>query len=207
MFIRSMVSNHSPLMQISRSACLLSRTIFYNDAEPEMRVRFSICHELAHSLLETEDEDLADAFAGELLAPSPVIRTRGVRTAEELANDFGLSITAANRALYRGKNWVGYRLPKDNPAWQIVRWIDGEKERPVTPSVPEPEVTKKLPPLLSKEEKERLTPEQQKKIASIRRRRRKIAKQLPEAEEVTDLISDFGMAFDVLDYQRFGEGL
>ena len=54
---------------------------------------------------------------------------------------------------------------------------------------------------------ERLTPEQQKKIASIRRRRRKIAKQLPEAEEITDLISDFGMALDVLDYQRFGEGL
>ena len=199
--------SYEKLMRISRSACLLSRTIFYNDAEPEMRVRFSICHELAHGLLETDDEDLADAFAGELLAPSPVIRTRGVRTAEELANDFGLSITAANRALYRGKNWVGYRLPKDHPAWQIVRWIDGEKERPVTPSVPEPEVTKKLPPLLSKEEKERLTPEQQKKIASIRRRRRKIAKQLPEAEEITDLISDFGMAFDVLDYQRFGEGL
>ena len=199
--------SYEKLMQISRSACLLSRTIFYNDAEPEMRVRFSICHELAHGLLETDDEDLADAFAGELLAPSPVVRTRGIQTAEELAKDFGLSITAANRALYRGKKWTGYRLPKDHPAWQIVRWIDGEKGKPVAPSAPEPEVTKKLPPLLSKEEKERLTPEQQKKIASIRRRRRKIAKQLPEAKEVTDLISDFGMALDVLDYQRFGEGL
>jgi len=61
--------SYEKLMRISRSACLLSRTIFYNDAEPEMRVRFSICHELAHSLLETDDEDLADAFAGELLAP------------------------------------------------------------------------------------------------------------------------------------------
>ena len=71
----------------------------------------------------------------------------------------------------------------------------------------ETESTIKLPPLLSKEEKEKFTPEQQKKIASIRRRRRKIAKQLPEAEEITDLISDFGMSFDVLDYQRFGEGL
>lgn len=199
--------SYEKLMRISRSACLLSRTIFYNDAEPEMRVRFSICHELAHGLLETEDEDLADAFAGELLAPSPVIRTRGVQTADQLAKDFGLSISAANRALYRGKKWTGYRLPEEDPAWQIVRWFDGEKTVRLIHDLQETEATIKLPPLLSKEEMERLTPEQQKKITSIRRRRRKIAKQLPEAEDVTDLISDFGMALDVLDYQRFGEGL
>jgi len=197
--------SYEKLMQISHSACLLSRTMFYNDREPEARVRFSICHELAHDLLETEDEDLADAFSGELLAPSPIIRTRGIATAEQLAEDFGLSISAANRALFRGKKWTGYRLQKDHPAWQIVRWFDGEKENPETVIVPETEVPKRLPPLLSKEEKEKLSPEQQKRIASIRRKRRKIAKQLPEAEEYTDLISDFGMSFDVLDYQRFGD--
>lgn len=197
--------SYEKLMQISHSACLLSRTMFYNDREPEARVRFSICHELAHDLLETEDEDLADAFSGELLAPSPIIRTRGIATAEQLAEDFGLSISAANRALFRGKKWTGYRLQKDHPAWQIVRWFDGEKENPETVIVPEIEVPKRLPPLLSKEEKEKLSPEQQKRIASIRRKRRKIAKQLPEAEEYTDLISDFGMSFDVLDYQRFGD--
>ena len=197
--------SYEKLMQISHSACLLSRTMFYNDREPEARVRFSICHELAHDLLETEDEDLADAFSGELLAPSPIIRTRGIATAEQLAEDFGLSISAANRALFRGKKWTGYRLQKDHPAWQIVRWFDGEKENPETVIVPEIEVPERLPPLLSKEEKEKWTPEQQKRIASIRRKRRKIAKQLPEAEEYTDLISDFGMSFDVLDYQRFGD--
>lgn len=197
--------SYEKLMQISHSACLLSRTMFYNDKEPEARVRFSICHELAHDLLETEDEDLADAFSGELLAPSPIIRTRGIATAEQLAKDFGLSISAANRALFRGKKWTGYRLQKDHPAWQIVRWFDGEKEKPERVIIPEIEVPKRLPPLLSKEEKEKWTPEQQKRIASIRRKRRKIAKQLPEAEEITDLISDFGMSFDVLDYQRFGD--
>lgn len=197
--------SYEKLMQISHSACLLSRTMFYNDREPEARVRFSICHELAHDLLETEDEDLADAFSGELLAPSPIIRTRGIATAEQIAEDFGLSISAANRALFRGKKWTGYRLQKDHPAWQIVRWFDGEKENHETVIIPEIEVPKKLPHLLSKEEKEKWTPEQQKRIASIRRKRRKIAKQLPEAEEYTDLISDFGMSFDVLDYQRFGD--
>lgn len=199
--------SYEKLMRISRSACLLSKTIFYNDTELETRIRFSICHELAHGLLETDDEDLADAFAGEFLAPSPVIRTRGIRTADQLAGDFGLSISAANRALYRGKKWTGYRLPEEDPAWQIVRWFDGEQTMQLVHGLQETEAAIKLPPLLSKEEKERLTPEQQKKIASIRRRRRKIAKQLPEAEELTDLISDFGMSFDVLDYQRFGEGL
>lgn len=199
--------SYEKLMQISRSACLLSRTIFYNDEEPDTRIRFSICHELAHDLLGTEDEDLADAFAGEFLAPSPVIRTRGIGTADQLAEGFGLSIAAANRALFRGKKWTGYRLPQDHPAWQIVRWFDGEKEHPEQFTSPEIVIPKRQPPLLSKEEMERLTPEQQKKISAIRRRRRKIAKQLPEAEELTDLISDFGMAFDVLDYQRFGEGL
>ena len=200
-------SSYEKLMHISRSACLLSRTVFYNDAEPEKRIRFSICHELAHGILGTDDEDLADDFAGELLAPSPVIRTRGIRTADQLAKDFGLSISAANRALYRGKKWTGYRLPEEDPAWQIVRWFDGEQTMHLIHDLQETEATIKLPPLLSKEEKEKFTPEQQKKIASIRRRRRKIAKQLPEAEEITDLISDFGMSFDVLDYQRFGEGL
>ena len=197
--------SYEKLMQISHSACLLSRTMFYNDKEPEARVRFSICHELAHDLLETEDEDLADAFSGELLAPSPIIRTRGIATAEQLAENFGLSISAANRALFRGKKWTGYRLQKDHPAWQIVRWFDGEKEKPEKVIVSEDESPKKLPPLLSKEEKKEWTPEQQKRIASIRRKRRKIAKQLPEAEEYTDLISDFGMSFDVLDYQKFGD--
>ena len=194
--------SHEKLMQISHSACLLSRTMFYNDMEPEARVRFSICHELAHDLLETEDEDLADTFSGELLAPSPIIRTRGIATAEQLAEDFGLSISAANRALFRGKKWTGYRLHKDHPAWQIVRWFDGEKENPEAAIIPEIEVPKKLPPLLPKEEKEKWTPEQQKRIASIRRKRRKIAKQMDGVEGTANPIVEFGLIEEELEYLR-----
>lgn len=196
--------SYEKLMQISHSACLLSRTMFYNDKEPEARVRFSICHELAHDLLETEDEDLADAFSGELLAPSPIIRTRGIATAEQLAKDFGLSISAANRALFRGKKWTGYRLQKDHPAWQIVRWFDGEKEKPEKVIIPETATPKKLPPLLSKEEKEKWTPEQQKRIASIRRKRRKIAKQMDGIEGTKNPIVEFNLIEEELEYLRIG---
>ena len=197
--------SYEKLIQISRSACLLSRTIFYNDEEPDARIRFSICHELAHDLLGTEDEDLADAFAGEFLAPSPIIRTRGIGTADQLAEGFGLSITAANRALFRGKKWTGYRLPKEHPAWQIVRWFDGEKEQLEGVASPEIEVPKRQPPLLSKEEKERLTPEQQKIIARIRRKRRKIAQELEDIEGQKNPIEEFGLLEAAMESWRLGE--
>lgn len=197
--------SYEKLIQISRSACLLSRTIFYNDEEPDARIRFSICHELAHDLLGTEDEDLADAFAGEFLAPSPVIRTRGIGTADQLAEGFGLSITAANRALFRGKKWTGYRLPKEHPAWQIVRWFDGEKEHPEQIAAPEIAIPKRQPPLLSKEEKERLTPEQQKIIARIRRKRRKIAQELEDIEGQKNPIEEFGLLEAAMESWRLGE--
>lgn len=192
------------IKRISTSACLLDRTIYFNDCQSLERVRFSISHEIGHDILETEDEDLADAFAGELLAPSPIIRTRGIATAEQLAEEFELSISAANRALFRGKKWTGYRLQKDHPAWQIVRWFDGEKEKPETVIVPETEVPERLPPLLSKEEKEKWTPEQQKKIASIRRKRRKIAKQMDGVEGTSNEIVEFGLLENELEYIRLG---
>lgn len=192
------------IKRISTSACLLDRTIYFNDSQPLERVRFSISHEIGHDILGTEDEDLADAFAGELLAPSPIIRTRGIATAEQLAEEFELSISAANRALFRGKKWTGYRLQKDHPAWQIVRWFDGEKENPEKVVIPEIEIPKRLPPLLSKEEKERWTPEQQKRIASIRRKRRKIAKQMDGIEGTGNEIIEFGLLEEEMEYLRLG---
>ena len=192
------------IMQISPSACLLSRTVFYNDREPLFRIRFSICHELAHDILEIESEDLADMFASEFLAPSPIIRTRGIRTADELSEMFELSISASNRAIFRAKKWTGYRLPKEDPAWQIIRWFDGDAkaEEPIVPEVTAP---KRLPPLISAEEKEKWTPEQQKRIASIRRKRRKISKQMDGVEGTANPIVEFGLFEEEMEYLRLGE--
>lgn len=195
------------ILKISDSACLLDRTIYFNDKQPIERVRFSICHEIAHDLLETEDEDLADLFASELLAPSPIIRTRGYKTADEVAESFELSISAANRVLYRGKRWAGFRLPSSDPAWQIVRWFDGEKRNPEPQTVPEKKQSKRLPPLISKEEKEKWSPEQQKAIASIRRKRRKIAKAMDGVEGTSNMVIEFGLLEHELEYRRLGGGL
>ena len=191
------------IRQISDSACLLDRTIYFNDSQPIERIRFSLAHEVGHDVLETDDEDLADMFASEFLAPSPIIRTRGIRTADELSEMFELSISASNRAIFRANKWTGYRLPKEDPAWQIVRWFDGDAkiEEPI---VPETTTPKRLPPLLSKEEKEKWTPEQQKRIASIRRKRRKISKQMDGVEGTKNEIIEFGLLEEEMEYLRLG---
>ena len=90
-----------------------------------------LAHELGHYFLQTADEDLADTFAAQFLAPAPLIRTRGYRTSDEVREAFRISTTAANRALFVGKKWTGYRLPKTAPEWLLIDWFDGIKTAPV----------------------------------------------------------------------------
>lgn len=198
------------VLLFSDSACLINRTIYFNDTQPLSRIRFSIAHELAHVILDSDDEDAADDLAAELLAPAPVIRTSGCRSTDDVAAMFGISATAADRAWFRGRRWTGSRLPQEAPEWRIVRIFMSDV--PARTEAPEPlkieeHTGKRLPPLLSREEKERLTPEQQKKIASIRRRRRKLAKQMPGAEEGTDDLNRFFSMDDALGFQKWGGGL
>ena len=65
--------------------------------------------------------------------------------------------------------------------------------------------SKRLPPLLSKEEKERLTPEQQKIIARIRRKRRKIAQELEDIEGQKNPVQEFGLLEAAMESWRLGE--
>ena len=192
---------------LSDSACLVGSTIYYNDAQIPERIRFSIAHELGHYFLQTADEDLADTFAAQFLAPAPLIRARGYRTSDEVQEAFRISTTAANRALFVGKKWTGYRLPKTAPEWLLIDWFDGIKTAPVIETTPEPvkPKPKRLPPLLSKEEKERLTPEQQKIIARIRRKRRKIAQELEDIEGQKNPIEEFGLLEAAMESWRQGE--
>ena len=104
---------------LSDSACLVGSTIYYNDAQIPERIRFSIAHELGHYFLQTADEDLADTFAAQFLAPAPLIRTRGYRTSDEVREAFRISTTAANRALFVGKKWTatGCRRQLRSGSW------------------------------------------------------------------------------------------
>lgn len=96
--------------------------ISYNDiGKPPARVRWTLAHELGHifcghfleiegcGLSEVPDElmkemeEEADYFAASLLAPFPAIRKTKAKSAEDVRNYFGLSVSAAN---YR---WTEYR--------------------------------------------------------------------------------------------------
>ena len=104
---------------LSDSACLVGSTIYYNDAQIPERIRFSIAHELGHYFLQTADEDLADTFAAQFLAPAPLIRARGYRTSDEVREAFRISTTAANWALFVGKKWTatGCRRQLRSGSW------------------------------------------------------------------------------------------
>ncbi len=86
--------------------------IFYNDAAPIGRQRFTIAHEIGHVVLghfdaghfaiwrrrapdPDADETQANQFAARLLAPACVLHALDTKTPEEIAQLCGLSITAA----------------------------------------------------------------------------------------------------------------
>ena len=76
----------------------------------ERRRRFTAAHELAHCVLghlgdggtapTKKQEREAEHFAAELLAPLVVVRSCGIRSAEELARMCGISKAAAENRLY-----------------------------------------------------------------------------------------------------------
>jgi len=93
------------LMQTSGDAFIIrrERMLYYNATADRRRQVFSKAHELGHIVLVTNDEDEADDFASNLLAPRPVIFAKQLKTAEQISQTFGISISAANNALIRGR--------------------------------------------------------------------------------------------------------
>lgn len=87
-------------MELSHDAVTIGKTIYYNDKYPNTRIRFTLAHELGHIILDTENEDLADTFAGALLAPRPMVIAYGCETADDIKKRFNISISAANHAVY-----------------------------------------------------------------------------------------------------------
>lgn len=95
----------------SKDAFRFRMTIYYNALNTEGRVRFSLMHELGHYILghtksTPDNEDAADYFASQMLAPRVAIKKNGCTTSEDLHTLFGLSYAAANRTLTDYKNWI-----------------------------------------------------------------------------------------------------
>ena len=93
------------LLAFSKDAMTLrkEKLILLNEDKPDRRKRFSLAHELAHVILPTQNEDEADGFASELLAPSALIHAHRLASADEVKDFFGISIQASNRAIMRHK--------------------------------------------------------------------------------------------------------
>ena len=83
---------------------LETKTVLYNDKRDIRRIRFTLMHELGHIVLkDNKDEDGADAFAAEILAPLAVIRHKHFKTAKEISDFFQLSMSASNISILRSK--------------------------------------------------------------------------------------------------------
>ena len=91
------------LMNISGDGFIIrsEEKLYYNADAFCKRILFTIGHEIGHLVMVTNDEDIADEFASNLLAPRPVIFAKRLKTAEQISETFGVSISAANNALIR----------------------------------------------------------------------------------------------------------
>ncbi len=85
--------------------------IIYDDTVSKERIRFTVAHELGHIFLghplkegyhartidtdRPDTEKNADMFAARLLTPACVVWGLGLRTAEEIKQEFGISYSAA----------------------------------------------------------------------------------------------------------------
>lgn len=103
------------VIEISKG--LFVNCIYYNDAMPKKRIRFTIMHELGHlNLGHTEHSDLAESeanhFAKYSLAPPPLVHNSQVEDYVELAAVFELSKECAFYAMKNYTNWVKYGSPK-----------------------------------------------------------------------------------------------
>lgn len=88
----------------------LTKTIAYNKGRPRCRIRFSLCHELAHIVLNHEcvskqNEAEANYFASNFLAPRMAIHYSGCKNARDVAKIFYLSEEAAEIAFDDYRRW------------------------------------------------------------------------------------------------------
>lgn len=101
-----------------------TKTILYNAAvNNERRIRFSIAHELGHIIMiEPTNEDVANNFASDLLAPRPIVFAEKLHTADEIAKYFHVSISAANNVILSMRKTKEYLQHYDMIDYFEMRW-------------------------------------------------------------------------------------
>ena len=87
-----------------------SKTVAYNSNKPQSRVRFSLMHELGHHVLEhksdsPQNEQEANCFASNILAPRIVMYYAKCQNALDVRKIFGLSSEASEYAFNDYCRW------------------------------------------------------------------------------------------------------
>ena len=114
------------ISKYSKDAFRFRMSIYYNSLNTDKRIRFSLMHELGHYILghtsETlENENEADMFASNIIAPRVAIQHFDVMTADELHDIFGLSYSASNRTLSDYKKWR--QQEHGDPDYELRIWL------------------------------------------------------------------------------------
>lgn len=133
----------------------IHRIVAYNHKTNAGRIRFSLMHELGHIVLShtshsQANEDEADYFASNILAPRSVIFRSKVNTAEALREKFGLSYAAANIALDDYKRWKCFKISQVD---KEIAWLFFPKQKTNNPKTKYRE--KKLRPIETELQKRR----------------------------------------------------
>lgn len=92
-------------LELSEDSTLLKSTIYYNDAKPNTRIRFSMMHEIGHVVMNTHDESIADSFSSHMLAPRIAIHYSKCNNAADVMKRFDLSEQASNIAFDDYRIW------------------------------------------------------------------------------------------------------
>ena len=110
----------------SNDAFRFRMSVYYNSSNTDGRIRFSLMHELGHFILghteeNSNNENEADCFASNMLAPRVAIEEAECSTSDDIHDKFGISYAASNRTLIDYNHWKLSERPKiDN---QLHLWI------------------------------------------------------------------------------------
>lgn len=97
-------------------------SIFYNEnVKPKERRKFTIAHEIGHILLQTQDEGLANFFAGYLLAPAVLIIEYKMSSVEEVMEYFKVGYQCAQSSLNRAKSRILHKAPYSDYEKAIIK--------------------------------------------------------------------------------------